>query len=130
MFSLAVSCGWRTDNPAKGIQKFQEEKRDRWLNNEELQRLWAVLDKYPSHLTTYVFKLLILTGSRKSKALQAKWEQFDLTKGTWTKPSHLTKQNKKEHLPLSDKTLELLNSLKKLNSQESIFFLGEWQENL
>lgn len=119
MFSLAVSWGWCADNLAKGIQKYPEEKRDRWLNNEELQRLWAVLDQYPSHLTTYVFKLLILTGSRKSEALQAKWEHFDLKKGIWTKPSHLTKQNKKEHLPLSDKTLELLISLKKLNSQGS-----------
>jgi hypothetical protein len=28
MFNLAVEWGWRTDNPAKGIQRYDEEKRD------------------------------------------------------------------------------------------------------
>jgi integrase len=115
MLSLAVSWGWRNDNPAQGIRKYQEEKRDRWLDDEELQRLWIVLDQYPHHLTAYVFKFLLLTGARKGEALNATWDQFDLEKGIWTKPSHLTKQNKKEYLPLSDKTVELLHALKKLS---------------
>src|SRR3990167_1063868 len=113
MFSLAVSWGWRADNPAQGIEKYQEEKRDRWLNDEELQRLWSVLDKYSENLTAYVFKFLLLTGARKGEALQATWDQFDLEKGLWIKPAHLTKQKKKEYLPLSDKTLLLLEALKK-----------------
>jgi len=113
MFSLAVSWGWRADNPAQGIEKYQEEKRDRWFNDEELQRLWSVLDKYSENLTAYVFKFLLLTGARKGEALQATWDQFDLEKGLWIKPAHLTKQKKKEYLPLSDKTLLLLEALKK-----------------
>ncbi len=119
MFALAVSWGWRLDNPAQGIEKYQEEKRDRWLNDEELQRLWSVLDKHSDNLTSYVFKFLLLTGARKGEALQATWDQFDLEKGLWTKPSHLTKQKKKEHLPLSDKALLLLETLKKRNVEAS-----------
>lgn len=119
MFSLAVAWGWRADNPAQGISRYQEEKRDRWLNDEELQRFWAVLDQNPNHLTAYVFKFLLLTGARKGEALGATWDQFDLEKGLWTKPSHLTKQNKKEFLPLSNKTLELLQTLKKFSSNNS-----------
>ncbi len=115
MFSLAISWGWRSDNPAQGIPKYQEEKRDRWLDDEELQSLWSVLDQYPQNLTAYVFKFLLLTGARKGEALQATWDQFDLEKGIWTKPSHITKQKKKEHLPLSDKTIELLHILKNLS---------------
>lgn len=119
MFSLAVSWGWREDNPAQGIERFQEEKRDRWLNDEEMQRLFSVLDQYSGHLTAYVFKFLLLTGARKGEALQATWDQFDLEKGVWTKPSHLTKQKKREHLPISDKTLEILHTLKKINPKNS-----------
>ncbi|HCC25382.1 MAG TPA: site-specific integrase, partial [Holosporales bacterium] len=119
MFSLAVAWGWRDDNPVQGIERFQEEKRDRWLNDEELQRLFSVLDQHPNHLTAYVFKFLLLTGARKGEALGATWNQFDLEKGVWTKPAHLTKQNKKEHLPLSDKALEVLQSVKRLVSQDS-----------
>ena len=83
MFSLAIAWGWRADNPTQGISRYQEEKRDRWLNDEELQRFWAVLDQNPNHLTAYVFKFLLLTGARKGEALGATWDQFDLEKGLW-----------------------------------------------
>ena len=119
MFSLAVSWDWRLDNPAKGIKKYQEEKRDRWLNEEELNRMWAVLDKYSSHLTSHLFKFLLLTGARKGEAMNATWDQFDLTKGVWTKPSHMTKQKKKEYLPLSEKALDVLQTLTSLNTEKS-----------
>jgi integrase len=113
MFTLAVSWEWRADNPVIGIEKYQEEKRDRWLDEEELNRLWDVLDRHSERLTAYVFKFLILTGARKGEVLGATWDQFDLEKGVWTKPSHLTKQKKKEHLPLSEKAIEVLQIVKK-----------------
>jgi len=121
MFSLAVSWDWRETNPVLGIERYQEEKRDRWLDQEELDRMWAVLDQYPTHPTAYVFKFLLLTGARKGEALNAKWDQFDLEKGVWTKPSHMTKQKKKEHLPLSEKTIELLHALKKITPHGSSY---------
>ncbi len=124
MFALAVSWGWRADNPVIGIQKYQEEKRDRWLDEGELQRLWTVLDKYPQHLTAYIFKFLLLTGARKGEAMQATWDQFNLEKGIWTKPSHLTKQKKTEHLPLSEQTLGILQEIKKLGGGSIYLFPG------
>lgn len=121
MFNLAISWGWRDDNPAANIQKYQEEKRDRWLDQEELDRLWEVLDRHSDRMTTYVFKFLILTGARKGEALGATWAQFDLEKGVWTKPSHLTKQKKKEHLPLSEKAVEVLQIVKKRTPKGSVY---------
>lgn len=119
MFNLAISWGWRDDNPVAHIQKYQEEKRDRWLQEEELNRLWDVLDSHSDHITSYVFKFLILTGARKGEALGATWNQFDLEKGVWTKPSHLTKQKKKEHLPLSEKAIEVLQIVKERTYKKS-----------
>ena len=87
MFALAMAWGWRADNPVKGIQKYQEEKRDRWLNKDELDRLWNVLENYPQHITPYLFKFLLLTGARKGEAMNATWDQFDLEKDL----SHLLK---------------------------------------
>ena len=45
MFSLAMEWDWRTDNPCQGIQKFHEEKRERWLKMDELRRLTDALDR-------------------------------------------------------------------------------------
>jgi integrase len=119
MFSIAISWSWREDNPALGIVQHLEEKPNRELNQEEFDRLWAVLESYPTHLAAYLFKLLLLTEARKKEVLSATWDQFDLEKGVWTKPSHLTKQEKTKHLPLSNKALDILQNLKKLNSQNS-----------
>lgn len=119
MFSVAISWRWRDDNPALGIVPHPEEKPNRELNQEEFDRLWGVLESYPPHLTAYLFKFLLLTGARKEEALSATWDQFDLEKGVWTKPSHLTEQEKTEQLLLSNKALNVLQNLKKLNSQNS-----------
>jgi len=121
MFSLAIAWGWVSDNPIKGIERYQEEKRDRWLDQEELSRFWNILDAYPTNYTALAFKFLLLTGARKNEALQATWDQFDLENGIWTKPSHLTKQKKKEHLPLSKEALQVLHTLLALKKSESLY---------
>ena len=56
--------------------------------------------------------------------MQATWDQFDLEKGIWTKPSHLTKQKKQEHLPLSEKALEVLLQVKTLFPSSTYLFPG------
>ena len=125
MLSLAVAWEWTADNPVKGIERYQEEKRDRWLNKEEMSQFWSTLELYPNHPATFALKLLLLTGARKSEVLQAAWEHFDLDKGVWTKPSHLTKQNKKEHLPLSEQALSVLEALKKLAKNNSSYLFPD-----
>ncbi len=112
MFSLAVAWGWRADNPAKGIPRFPEDKRERWLNADELTRLWSVLEEHTNRRAANAVKLMILTGSRRSEVLTASWEQFDLVRGVWTKPSHHTKQKRTEHVPLSGPALALLAAMR------------------
>lgn len=111
MFNLAIKWGWRADNPVKGIEKYQEFKRNRWLDDEELQRLWDVLDVYHNQSVANAIRLLVLTGSRRTEVLSATWEQLDLEKGTWTKLAHTTKQKKMEYLPLSGQAITLLKEM-------------------
>ena len=107
MFSLAVSWKWRLDNPVISIERYQEEKREHCLNEEEVKRLLNMLSGQPKdNYTAHVLKFLLLTGARKGEALQAQWKHMDLEKGGWTKPAHLTKQKKMAHLPLSDQVVE------------------------
>ncbi len=123
MFVLAVQWGWRPDNPVNGVEKYQEYKRHRWLDNEEVQRLWIALDGYYHQNTANVFRLLLLTGSRRNEVLKATWDQFDLEKELWTKPAHTTKQKKMEHLPLSAQVIEILKGMK-LAAQSHFLFPG------
>jgi integrase len=111
VFTFAEREKWRADNPAKGIKKFPEEKRERWLTEDEMKRLSAALDSYSDQTAANAIRLLLLTGSRESEVLQATWEEFDLERGVWTKPSHHTKQKKTEHVALSDAALALLHTM-------------------
>lgn len=112
MFSLAVSWGWRPDNPVKGVERFQEQKRDRWLNTKELERLTHALAKHRDQRAANAIRLLLLTGARRGEVLTSTWDQFDLKRGVWTKPSHHTKQNKTEHVPLNAPARALVSEIR------------------
>ena len=108
MFALAVRWEMRLDNPVRGIDRNTEEKRARYLSGDELRRLTVALAEHPHQQAANVIRLLLLTGSRRSEVLTARWEQFDLQEGVWTKPSSHTKQKREHRVPLSAATRQLL----------------------
>ena len=120
MFSYANRAGLRPDNPVKGIERFHEERRERWLTNEELSRLIDVLVSHPNQKAANAVRLQILTGARIGEVLKAEWSHFDLDRGIWTKPSHHTKQRRTEHLPLSSQAIDLLSTMRDNAQPESI----------
>ena len=116
MFSLAVKWKHVPDNPCKGIDKFPETPRERYLNKDELKRLVAALDAFPDRNIANAIALMMLTGCRKTEALTATWMQFDVEEGIWTKPSHHTKQKRTHRVPLNTPAVKLLNSIKRTES--------------
>jgi integrase len=111
MFNLAIEWKWRADNPARGIPPFLEDQREKFLTIEEMQKLREAIERYPDASARNALLLAMLTGSREGEVLKATWDQFDLQRGVWTKPSHHTKQKKTEHIPLSPETRKLLERM-------------------
>jgi integrase len=124
MMNLAKRWDWRGDNPCQGVPRFPEERRDRWLSTEEIERLCDALDKYPIQSTANAVRLTLLTGARRGEILSARWEDFNLELGVWTKPSHHTKQKRTEHVPLSAGALQMVSSMKE-NSTSPFLFPGD-----
>ena len=124
MFSLATELEWISDNPTRGIPRFHEDKRERWLTEQELHRFTNALDAYPDQNAADALRLLLLTGAREGEVLKADWPQFDLQRGVWTKPSHHTKEKKIEHVPLSAAALDLLRKMKRKNGATGPLFPG------
>lgn len=124
MFELAIQWKWVSENPVKGTSQFQEHKRETWLNEEGMEKLWEALDNYHSQRVIDAIKLMLLTGARRGEALSAKWEQFDIEKGVWTMSSHNTKQKKLHHVPLSTPTIELLKKMKEESLDAVYLFPG------
>ena len=126
MFNLAEAWGWRADNPVRGIPRFHEDRRQKWLSGDELERLWALLEQHPNRRAARAVMLLTLTGARRNEVLHATWDQFDLARGVWTKPSHHTKAKRAEHVPLSQAALGLLATMQaEADPQKQYLFPGD-----
>src|ERR1035437_6686841 len=121
IFNYGIKNKWTTENPARGIQKFHEEKRERFLTIEEMQKLRESIEGYSDVSARNALLLLMLTGSREGEVLKAEWEQFDLARGVWTKPFSNTKQKRVEHIPLSPAALKLLQSMMPMNATGPLF---------
>ena len=88
MFNLAEKWGVRPNgsNPCPGIQRFPEVKRERFLSENELTRLGAVLSEAERKQTELLdavnaIRLLALTGCRLSEVLSLQWRDIDLELG-------------------------------------------------
>jgi len=105
---LAIKWRMRPDNPVRSVKRNAEHARERYLTGEELDRLTAALAADPNQDTADVFRLLLLTGARRSEVVTATWDQFDLSTGVWTKPPDKTKQAKRHRVPLNAPACALL----------------------
>jgi integrase len=122
MFSLALTrWHYRTDNPCKGVERYHEEKRERYLTPDELQRLLRALAEHSNKQSANAIRLLLMTGARRGEVLSATWGQFDLDRGIWTKPSAHTKQKRRHIVPLSAPARALLESMKPGEPSEPLF---------
>jgi integrase len=102
MFNLAIEWGWLEDTPANGFYRRVESPRERFLTKGEIDRLAAVLDADPDQRAAGIIRICMLTGSRVGEVRQARFEQFNLELGIWSKPAATTKQRKVHRVPISE----------------------------
>jgi integrase len=128
-------------NPCRGIEKFHEEGRERYLSGEELARLgealregetvglpYAVDDTKPTakharkeesrrtvlgpHAAAAI-RLLILTGARLREILHLKWDQIDFQRGLLLLPKSKTG---KKTIILNAPALSVLSGLPRVGT--------------
>ena len=88
MFSLAATWGMvpKGTNPCRGVRKYKERKRERFLAVDEYRRLGAALTEAEatgtvSRHAVAAFRLLMLTGCRLTEILTLRWDDVDRTTG-------------------------------------------------
>jgi integrase len=97
-------------NPLEGVrQKDPNNRVERFLSPEETRRLKAAVEASPNTNLRFVVALLLLTGCRKRELLDAKWDEFDLSRRSWRIP--MSKTGKARHVPLSDDAMGVLHAL-------------------
>jgi integrase len=112
MFNLGIAWGAVSSNPARGVARFQEYRRERYLTPDEISRLAKVLATHPERASANAVRLLLLTGARRGEILGMRWDELDLDSGVWIKPASRTKQRALHRVPLSPAAIEILREIK------------------
>jgi len=121
MFNLAIKWRKRSDNPCTGLEFNPENQRRRYLSPVEIAKLGDALATYSSQNAANVVRFCLLTGCRSGEAMTARWEQFDLERGTWTKLTSETKQRRFHSVPLSAPAMMLLMNLREKAAGDAIY---------
>ena len=85
IFNFAVEYGFITQSPVRGVKRYRDNRRDRFLSPAELGRLGDVLSELekdggdPRHIA--ILRLLALTGARKNEIARLRWSELDLERG-------------------------------------------------
>lgn len=120
LFALAALWGLHDgENPARGIEHFREDKRDRFVRPDELPRLFAAIEAEPSRYVQALFTVSLLTGARVGEVRTMRWTDVDLDQGVWRIPT--TKNRHPHYVPLPQPVVALLQALPRLSGCAYVF---------
>lgn len=68
MFTYAAGLGYEGGNPARGVKRFKEQSRDRFLRADEIRAFFAALNAEPDETWQDFFALALLTDHRTEAA--------------------------------------------------------------
>jgi integrase len=151
VLNFAVDHDWIEANPAARITKpTREVSRERVLTDDEIHRLWRVLEHFPttaerpapgrkgskgkkddplcpvSPALAALLKVRLLTGQRGGELVRMKWVDVDLSGGWWTIPAGDTKNGEPHRVPLVGRAKAIIQAqLPEDEASESEFvFIG------
>lgn len=112
VLNLAVEWEYMERNPLTKIPLMRvDNRKERYLSEEETERLVSVLRSDPASGQSNVFLFLLNTGARRNEVMQAQWQHIDLQQGIWTIPPSNSKSKKGRVVPLNEGALWVLDHL-------------------
>ncbi|MDR2629128.1 MAG: tyrosine-type recombinase/integrase [Puniceicoccales bacterium] len=108
IYNKMIGWGWEGKNPATGIQKFKEQKRDRFILHDELPKFMEALEMEPNRAMRDFFLMCLYTGARCGNVLSMRWEDIDFSIREWRIPD--TKNGEPVRIPLIEEALEILEN--------------------
>ncbi len=111
-------------NPCTGVNKYRENKKQRFLSDAELKRLEDSLlqqlkEQPASYCTVNAIFMILYTGCRVSEILNLKWENIHLDDRYIHLPDTKTGEGAR---PLNQKAIDLLVSMKRQEGNPYVFY--------
>lgn len=131
----AKAAGFRSgENPVEGVEKGLPKQNGRDSHHEAMPygQVPAFITNLRAsdagEITRLALEFLILTASRTSEVLLARWEEIDLEQALWTIPANRMKAGRIHRVPLSDRCVEILKRAKVLGADSNYVFPGRSAE--
>jgi integrase len=96
-------------NPCASVKMFKEVSRERFLQPDEMKRLFEALESEETgeDFRDYIY-LSLFTAARRNNVLGMRWNDIDLDGQLWTIPGETSKNGSIMRVPLADAALEIL----------------------
>ena len=122
VFGKAIEWSYLTDNPVKGIKTRKSNKRDRFLQANELPRFFISVGEEPNQSIRDYVLLSLLTGARRANVQAMRWNQINLSERIWRIPD--TKNGTPQNVTLSPEAIEILKTRKE-SAEGAFVFPGK-----
>ena len=116
----AIAQGHRPDNPAGDAlaaalpNDAGPRRHQRALPHAEVGDALRRVRASGAHAgTVLAFELLVLTATRSGEVRNARWEEFDREGAVWTVPAERMKAGRAHRVPLSPRSLEVLDEARR-----------------
>ena len=108
-------------NPSKGIKKFREEQRERFMDADELVRFKAALDADADEQMADYFRLLLFTMARRSNVAAMAWANVNFSKREWAVAGEKTKNGDPLIVSLAVEAMDVLKRRWKNRTQDQLY---------
>lgn len=107
---FASKVGFHGANPCKGIERFDEDQRERFLQADEFPKFFAGLEKLAkdSPVVADALEVSLWTGARKGNVISMTWDELALQRAEWTIPGSKHKNGKPVIVHLPSPALDIL----------------------
>lgn len=106
VYNKAIELELLTANPARGIKKFRLESRSRFLDRDEIRRLFEALQTLRYPVTRDFLLMCLFTGARRSNVAAMRWDEVSIEQRLWIIPR--TKNGTGQVLPLTAEAMAVL----------------------
>ncbi|WP_441001140.1 tyrosine-type recombinase/integrase [Fodinibius sp. SL11] len=128
IFNFGIERGLVKNNPVRQTSKYPEgeKKRDRYYSDEEIRELWNYFEDWEAP-TPSVFKMLLITGQRKTETMHMKWN--DIKGDIWTISPDMTKNKQVHQVVLSDFAQEIIQNQRSRSGDSDYVFESPVRDN-
>lgn len=126
----AKASGFRSgDNPVEGVVKGlprrqATKKHHAAMPYAAVPEFVVLVSESLDGSVSLAFRFLILTASRTSEVLQARWCEIDFDGGAWAIPGSRMKSGRDHRVPLSQACLAILHEARRLACDSELVFPG------